>query len=159
MLSFRDELLESDCQAIRQLVAGTGMFRPNEVEVAVELVEERLKRGIASGYHFVLASDGDVLVGYACFGPITVTLHSYDLFWIVVDPKRQGQGIGRALLREAEQRIAQMGGRQVYIETSGQPAYQATQHFYERCGYELEATIGDFYAPGDHKLIYVRRLA
>lgn len=158
MWQFREELRPTDTEEVRALVAATGMFRPNEIAVAAELVDDRLRLGAASGYKFVLAEESGRLVGYACFGPITVTLHGYDLYWIVVSPEYQGQGIGRRLLAEAEARIRAAGGRQIYIETSGQGGYEPTRQFYRRCGYELVATIADFYAPGDDKLIYVRRM-
>ena len=159
MLHFRDELRPTDREAVRNMVCATGMFRPNELDVAVELVEDFLAQGAKSGYHFVLAEEDSRVVGYVCFGPITVTLHSYDLYWIVVDPGWQGRGLGRSLLQRAEAQIKALGGTQVYIETSGQMQYQPTRNFYDRCGYELTATIADFYAPGDDKLIYVRRLS
>jgi ribosomal protein S18 acetylase RimI-like enzyme len=159
VVEFRENVLPSDCEAVRWLATATGMFRLNEIDVAVELVQERLRLGAASGYHFVFAESGRKTIGYVCYGPITVTLHSYDLYWIVVDPSCQGQGVGRLLLEQAERRIAEMGGRQIYIETSGQAIYAPTQRFYDRCGYELTATIRDFYAPGDDKLIYVRKTA
>lgn len=155
---FRDALLTSDRDAVRAIVTATEMFRPNEIDVAVELFDERLARGDASGYHFVLAEDAGQVVGYVCYGPISVTLHSYDLYWIVVGPSHQGKGVGRDLLQQAEQRIKGMGGGQIYIETSGQKVYEPTRRFYDRCGYQLVSTIPDFYAPGDDKLIYVRRL-
>jgi D-alanine-D-alanine ligase len=158
MLTFRDNVIATDPEAVRAIVSSTGMFRPNEVDVAVELVEERLQRGESSGYHFVFACDDARVIGYICYGHISVTLHSYDLYWIVVDPTRQGQGLGRQLLREAEERIAALGGRQIYIETSGQDIYVPTRRFYDRCQYQLVATVPDFYAPGDDKLIYVRKL-
>lgn len=157
-MQFRETVLASDSPAVRSLVEATGMFRPNEVDVAEELVVERLARGEASGYHFLFAEEDGQVAGYVCYGPITVTLYSYDLYWIVVHPQHQGRGLGRRLMAEAERRIAQQGGRQVYIETSSLPTYESTRVFYARCGYSLEATIQDFYAPGDDKLVYVRRL-
>ena len=42
------------------------------------------------------------------------------------------------------------------IETSARELYRPTQRFYERCGYEAEARLKDFYAPGDSKIIYVK---
>lgn len=145
---------------MRALVEATGFFRPDEVEVAAELVREALARGVASGYRFIFADDAAGRpVGYACYGEIACTLGSYDLFWIVVDPAAQGRGLGRRLLREAEADIAGLGGRRVYIETSSQEKYRPTQGFYERCGYALEARLVDFYDRGDDKLIYVRALS
>jgi ribosomal protein S18 acetylase RimI-like enzyme len=157
-LRLRRTLRPADRDAVRTIVASTGRFRPAEIDVAVELVDERLARGRASGYEFVLADAQDQTVGYACYGPITVTEGSYDLFWIAVHRAWQRHGLGRQLLAEAEADIRQAGGRRIYIETSGRPDYEPTRHFYQRCGYTLEATIREFYAPGDDKLIYVKSL-
>jgi ribosomal protein S18 acetylase RimI-like enzyme len=156
-LHLRHRVLPSDRQAVRALVEATGFFRANEVDVAEELVRECLSRGEASGYHFLFAERDGQLAGYACYGPIAVTLGSWDLYWIIVHPNFQRQGIGAALLADAEKRICAAQGRQIYIETSSQPLYQPTQSFYARGGYVLEATLKDFYAPGDDKLVFVKR--
>jgi GNAT superfamily N-acetyltransferase len=157
-VSFREEPREGDRAAVRSIVEGTGFFYPDEADVAVELVEERLARGVASGYHFVFAErDGEVL-GYACHGPIACTRSSYDLYWIAVRNGLRGHGLGRALLTRAEERIRELGGTRVYVETSSRPLYDPTRAFYLRCGYREQARLRDFYAPGDDKVILVREL-
>jgi len=50
------------------------------------------------------------------------------------------------------------GGRLLLIETSSTPAYAPTRRFYAACGYPCEATIQDFYAPGDDLMIFAKRL-
>lgn len=141
------------------MVESTGFFHPPEVDVAVELVDERLARGEASGYFFIFADDAeDRPIGYACYGPIACTLGSFDLYWIAVDGGVQGRGLGQELVRRSEELIRAAGGRHVYIETSGRPLYEPTRRFYARCGYELAAELEDFYAPGDAKLIYRKAL-
>lgn len=146
-----------DEAAVRRLAEATGFFRPDEVDVACELVRERLSRGPESGYEFVLADDASgALTGYACFGPIACTVGSFDLFWIIVDPARQGRGLGGMLVAEVERRVRALGGRGVYIETSSLARYEPTRRFYERCGYRVEARLRDFYQPGDDKLVYVK---
>ena len=154
----REQVLPSDREHVRRIVESTGFFRADEVDVAVELVDERLAKGPASGYEFVLADRGDRAVGYACFGPIACTIGSYDLYWIAVDAEQQGTGLGRLLLNAAEDAIRCAGGRHVYIETSNRPQYTPTRGFYDRCGYRLAAVLPDFYAPGDGKVIYVKDL-
>ncbi len=57
-----------------------------EVEVAVELVQERLAKGLTSEYFFVFAEQDGKRRGLYLFGPIACTLASYDLYWIVVHP-------------------------------------------------------------------------
>jgi GNAT superfamily N-acetyltransferase len=157
-LAYRDEPRGEDLHPLRQMVAATGFFSAAEQGVALELVEDRLAKGVASDYHFLLAESGGELVGYACFGPIAATAASWDLYWIVVAPPAQGRGWGRALLAESERRIAIAAGRRIYVETSSRPQYTPTRAFYERCGYRAEARLADFYAPGDGKVIFVKEL-
>ena len=152
--TLRGEVKPSDRDAVRRIVEDTRFFRPDEVDVAVELVDEALAKGEAAGYHFVFIEIEDNVAGYACFGPIACTLGSYDLYWIAVDPQRQGQGLGQVLLREAERQIVQRGGRHIYIETSARPQYAPTRAFYERCGYEVAAVLPEFYDRGDDKVIW-----
>jgi GNAT superfamily N-acetyltransferase len=119
----RDEIRPADRAAVQSIVERTGFFRPDEVAIAVELVDERLARGPASGYHFVLADVHDAVAGYACFGPIPCTTASYDLYWVAVDPKSQRQGIGRALMSAVELRVlaaAAGDDRMIYAKVPNQ---------------------------------------
>lgn len=149
---------DRDVAGVRRIVESSGFFYPHEVDVAVELVQERLVRGESSGYHFVFADDGDHTIGYACYGPIACTVGSFDLYWIAVEAGHRGRGIGRWLLAEAERAMAAMGARRVYVDTGGRAQYAPTRAFYESCGYRAEARLVDFYAPGDDKIVYVRLL-
>ena len=163
MTAFRTEPTRDDIAAVRRIVTSTGFFRPDEIDIAVELVEERLDQGLeASGYHFVFAESqagaANGTAGYACFGPIPCSLTSWDLYWIAVDATAQRGGLGRALLDAAEASVRAQGGKAIYIETSAKPQYDATRFFYEACGYVLEHVFADFYAPGDGKAVYSKRL-
>ncbi|MGD8959998.1 MAG: GNAT family N-acetyltransferase, partial [Desulfobacteraceae bacterium] len=155
---WRDVLTPEDGPRVRRLVEVTGFFHPEEVAVAEELVLERLEKGEASGYHFVMADHYGRLAGYACFGPIPCTTASYDLYWIAVHPDFQGRGLGRRLLSESERRIKAAGGSRIYVDTSQRVQYASTRAFYERCGYRLETVLKDFYAVGDGKAIYCKSL-
>lgn len=158
----REELRPGDEEAVRGIIESTRFFSPAEVDVAVELVQERRAKGPPSGYLFLFAeqeSPGSRVVGYTCFGEIACTVGSYDLYWIAVRGEERGRGLGRWLLGETERRIAALGGRRVYIETSGREQYAPTQEFYLSCGYRLEARLEEFYGPGDAKLVYVKALA
>lgn len=159
MISYRTEVCARDREDVRRIVDGTGFFYPDEVDMAVELVQAHLDYGEASGYHFVFALDDQAhMLGYTCYGPVACTRGSFDLYWIAVDKTRQQGGIGRGLLAETEAAVRAMGGRRIYIETSARELYRPTQRFYERCGYVPEARLEDFYAPGDGKIIYVKAL-
>ena len=157
-IHWRNELRPADELAIRQIVESTGFFHPYEVDIAVELAQERLTRGPASGYEFVLADLNGETVGYSCFGLIGCTLASYDLYLIAVSRDQQGRGLGGRLLEASEQRIRAANGLRVYIETSNRPLYLSTRGFYLKSGYREEAVLRDFYAPHDDKVIYVKTL-
>jgi ribosomal protein S18 acetylase RimI-like enzyme len=157
-MTLRTTVKRRDSGIVRDIVASTGFFRPDEMSIAVELVEERLRIGLASGYHFIFAEmEGEVL-GYSCYGPVPLTLNSYDIYWMAVRKESQGRGIGDILLTRSEAAIGELGGRRIYIETSSQVKYRGTRRFYEHHGYRSEAKLREYYAPGDHKVIYVKSL-
>lgn len=170
-VEFRDEIRPGDGAAVREIVASTGFFHDFEVDVAVELVDERLARGLASEYYFVFADEEGTgrTIGYACFGPIACTVGSFDLYWIAVHESCRGRGLGVRLMAAAERAMGAglpgPGGkplapsRRVYIETSSKPQYEPTRQFYLRCGYREEARFEGFYAEGDDKVVYSKRLS
>ena len=143
---------------VQALATAAGNFSPAEIAIAVELVEERLSRGAASGYEFLYLEQAGRLVGYTCYGPIPGTERRFDLYWIVVDPLQQGTGHGRRLMTATEQHIRAAGGVRLFIETSSRADYQGTRTFYRHCGYHLAARIDDFYADGDAKCIFCKAL-
>ncbi|MCL4191097.1 MAG: GNAT family N-acetyltransferase [Thermoguttaceae bacterium] len=155
-LSYRYEPTRADRDAVRAIVESTGFFSEEEADVAAELVDERLAKGLASGYEFVFAESDGRMLGYACYGPIPATRESFDLYWIATDKRVQGQGIGRAILAECERLLAERGGGRMYLDTSGRSQYAPTHGFYERNGYRREAVLRDFFAPGDDKVIYLK---
>lgn len=157
-IRFRDIPCETDIHRIREIVESTDFFYDHEVKVAVELVEERLRKGESSGYYFVFAEVNGVTAAYTCFGHDEMTKSSFELFWIVTHNSFRGQGIGRLLLEETYKRIREMGGTLVVAETSGRPYYEPTRAFYASVGYKLEAVIKDYYDKGDDKCFYVKRL-
>ena len=140
------------------MVVSTGFFYDHEVDVAVELIEERLHKGEKSGYFFVFAEVDGITAAYSCYGPISTTKSSHDLYWIVTHNDFRGKGIGKKLLDETYRHVRAMGGTQIYAETSGREHYAPTRQFYDSAGYTLESTLKDFYDKGDDKLTYVKRL-
>jgi GNAT superfamily N-acetyltransferase len=157
-MTLRTTVRREDGEIVRDIVSSTGHFRPDEINMAVELLEERLRIGLTSGYHFIFAERDGRVLGYSCYGPVPLTLHSYDLYWIAVRKEAQGAGFGKILLERTEAAIGELGGRRIYIETSSKEMYNGTRRFYEHCGYRAEATLREFYSPGDDKVIYVKAI-
>ena len=172
----RKEPGPDDPAIINEIIRSTGFFREDEVQVAIELVAERLEKGVESGYEFIFADlvapdqvngrtvgysgktigDSGRTVGYACFGLIPCTLHSYDLYWIATHKDFMHRGIGRKLLEATESAISELGGTGIYVETSSRELYAPTRTFYEKNAYLIKARFEDFYDQGDDKIVYVK---
>lgn len=156
LITLRNTVDEADLRNVRAITESTGFFYPEEVETAVELVEDRLVKGPRCGYHFIFAEEEGRTVGYTSYGPIACTKTSYDLYWICVAGDARGKGLGTQLLEASERAIRALGGTRVYIETSMRQLYEPTRAFYIARGYTVAAVLDDFYAPGDAKVIYVK---
>ena len=154
--AFRDHLTDADPDQIEALVRATGFFSPEEISIARELADDALANGDGSHYRFVLADKDGSLAAYACFGRIPGTRSAWDLYWIVVAPALQSQGLGGQILSQVEARVASAGGDRLYAETSSREQYAPTRRFYTGCDFHQAAEFPDFYAPGDGKIVYVK---
>ena len=155
---YRSRPRAADVAALRRLVALTGVFDRIELAIAVELIDMRVRLGRKSGYSFFFAERSGALVGYCTWGRVPLTRSSYDLYWIVVAPTAQGQGVGQALLQRVEQAVAARGGGRLYIETSSRPIYARTRRFYRAAGYRVVARLREFYASGDDKFMFCKSI-
>jgi ribosomal protein S18 acetylase RimI-like enzyme len=159
MIAFRKKLIPGDIRSIGELLESTGFFHSYEIDVARELATLNHEKGAeASGYHFIIAHESDQMLGYCCYGLNPCTESSYDLYWIAVHKNQMRQGIGRRLMMMAEQEVAKMGGTIVWLETSGRAIYEPTRSFYIAQKYEKVAVMPDFYAPGDDKVVFMKRV-
>jgi D-alanine-D-alanine ligase-like ATP-grasp enzyme/GNAT superfamily N-acetyltransferase len=157
-VTIRRTLEPADRKPLEDLIRATSFFNPEEIDVALELVDDRLANGDSSHYRFLVAEADGAVAGYACWGPIPGSQESADLYWIVVHPRVQGRGVGASLLRAAEAWMSAAGRPRVYVETSTRPQYLPTRAFYAACGYHLASELPDFYAPGDGKATFLKVL-
>lgn len=80
------------------------------------------------------------------------------IHWIVVGKKYQKNGVGLELVEQVEKDAIKWGAKMIVLETSSTKPYLDTRRFYDRLGFIPEATINDYYKPGDSKITYVKRL-
>jgi len=145
----------ADRARVEAMTRAVGLFRDEEIPVAVEVFEATAARN--DTYEGLAAlRDGEV-VGWISWGPTPGTLGTFDLYWIVIDPACHGQGIGTVLVQEMERLIAGRA-RLVVVETAGRLDYEPTREFYRRRGYVAISVIPDFYAPADDKVTFVKRV-
>ena len=153
----------SDRDRIHEILVGVARFTDEEVRCAMELVDEALEKPERGEYivHVLEVADNGsrpAVQGYVCFGATPLTDGVYDLYWIAVDPKQQGQGLGQVLLRFVENEVRRQRGRMLLIETSSKDTYAPTLRFYQRSGYDEISRIKDFYRVEDDKIVFCKKL-
>ncbi|MEQ1753902.1 MAG: N-acetyltransferase [Micropepsaceae bacterium] len=158
MIVFRATPSSADIEAVRQLVADTGVFSRIEVGWAAEIIETALKNPATCGYFFLFADGTNGLEGYTCYGPIDGTENRFDLYWIAVSPKAQGKGLGRKLLAESVLKARRQGATHLFIDTSTRSDYSAARTLYTSQGFEQMGMLVDFYSDGDSKALFGRKL-
>ena len=144
--------------AVMRILQTTPEFLAPEVIIAEELIDAFLEDTETSGYYIYIAEHDGEIAGYVCYGNTPLTEATWDLYWIAVANNKQGFGIGRSLMKHAEDDIRRMGGRLVMVETSGKPEYNKTRRFYESLNYQKICQIPDYYALGDDLVLFSKRL-
>ncbi len=144
-----------DKESLSRIIQSTGVFNNDEIDVAIELLDDVIRHPETRDYEIYTATGEDEeILGYYCLGPTPLTDGTYDLYWIAVKPAAQHQGIGNRLIRHAEELVASQGGRLVVAETSSKPQYEKTREFYIRHHYDELARIRAYYRTGDDLVIY-----
>ena len=155
-INFRTDVKAFDIKAVGDIVKSTKFFNEEEIQVAMELVEERVEKGEESGYEFIFAEINNNVVGYTCYGRIPCTKHSFDMYWIATHQDFQGLGIGKKLIDETEKAIKNLGRHGIYVETSTKDQYHPTRSFYLKMNYLQKAVFEDFYDKNDGKVVYIK---
>jgi len=145
--------------AILSILKSTGLFKDFEIEVALEILDIYLYQDGQEDYQVFVAVVKGAVAGYVCFGRNAVTEGTYELYWIAVDPAFQRKGVGGTLMERVEAEATGQRGTMIAVETSSREDYGSTRSFYRGLGYTEEARVKDYYAPGDDKIIFVKRLS
>lgn len=148
----------TDKQAVMNILHATPEFLHPEVIIAEELIDAFLDNPVTSGYYIHIAEHGGEIAGYICYGNTPLTEATWDIYWIAVTHDIQGRGIGRILMKHAEDDIKRMHGSLVVVETSGKADYNKTRQFYDNLNYTRVCQIPDYYAPGDDLVMFIKRI-
>ncbi len=99
----------------------------------------------------VVACEAGKTVGFIWFHLAGTFHHSGYVRWVGVAPEARGRGVGRALMRYAEERIFKQGPN-VFLLVADLNA--AAQAFYEELGYVRVGVIADYVVRGVTELLY-----
>lgn len=148
----------ADVPQLVRMADETRVFKPLEIEVLRELLDDYFESQEEDGDVAVTDETDGELLGFAYYAPIPMTDNTWSLYWIVVGKKTQARGIGGALLRHCEDDIRKRNGRILLIDTSALPHYELTRRFYLKQGYDQEAQIRDYYSDGDDLVMFRKKL-
>lgn len=148
----------ADTDALVDLTAGTGFFKPLELETLREVLHDYHEQDKDQGHRAFAWEEGQHLLGYVYHAPAPMTDRTWYLYWIAVAADQQGRGLGGKLLEFVEQDIRDRSGRLLLIETSTTSHYEPTRRFYLKYGYTLTATIPEYYATGDGMVVFAKPL-
>lgn len=147
-----------DTGAILELAVAAGIVPAGETAELAAVLADALAGKLGPDHVWVTDDDGGP-VGVAYYAPERMTDGTWNLYMIAVRPDRQGQGRGAALLRHVERSLAARGARVLIVDTSGLPEFERTRAFYQKCGYDEEARIREFWKAGDDKIVYRKALS
>mmetsp|Transcript_14370 Transcript_14370/g.46888 ORF Transcript_14370/g.46888 Transcript_14370/m.46888 type:complete len:165 (-) Transcript_14370:1071-1565(-) len=146
------KVVPSDTDGVMALVAGSGMFESGE---AAEL-EAMLDASLAgNGTFWLIAVEASQPCGAAYVEPERMTDGTWNLQFLIVQEDRRGKGLGAALVAAVGEEVAWRNGRILLVETSG---HMDVASFYVKCGFAEVAQIPDFYAEGDTKVTFLKRI-
>ena len=111
-----------------------------------------------SGYNFLSARENNQLLGFACWGPTSLSKATIDLYWICSSVQSQGRGVASQLLTRVEENARAIGRWNAVIWTSSRPDYLPARNFYLKMGYTLALQYPEFYDYNDDLCVFMKRL-
>ena len=150
-----------DLAAVKQIAVAAQMFEIEEVGFFDEMFRGWFD-GTLDRHRWLVATNPDKTVVVAAnYAPEPFADRMWNLYFLAVDPRHQGGGIGRSLMASAEADLVDKGddeARVLVVETSSTDQYARTREFYTQLGYDEEARIRQFYGPEDDKVVFWKSL-
>ncbi len=103
-----------------------------------------------------LQNEEAISIGFC--SPEKLTEGTYNLYALGIRSDIQAKGIGSKMMSFIEDHLRNKGSRVLIVDTSGTEDFQLTRNFYEKLNYNKEAVIRDFWAEGDDKVVYWKKL-
>ena len=144
---------KDDLPALEQVLKQTDLFPPDMLE---DMMSPFLE-GKSDSFWMTCLHDGSVS-GFTFTAPEDLTDGTWNMLAIAVLPSLQTLGLGRELIRHTEKHLRALKQRLIIADTSGTSAFAGTRQFYDSVGYREVARIPDFWAEGDNKIVFARKL-
>lgn len=145
---------KSDLPDITLILNDTNLF---PAEMLEEMISPFLLEPDGPEKWLVCEDDSGQVVGFCYYRPEPFAEGTWNLLAIGLRTEKQNRGYGSLLISAVE--LSLSTERVLIVETSGLEDFDATRKFYDKCGYDREATIRDYWADGDDKVIFRKSLS
>ena len=145
---------KGDLEALRSVLNSIELF---PAEMLDDMIHDYFNLLESKDLWFTCTQDGTP-VSIAYCAPEKLTNGTYNLYALGIKGDYHGQGIGKQMIQYIEEKLISEGQRIIIVETSSTPDYQTSRQFYENLNYTKEATIRDFWADGDDKIVYWKKI-
>jgi ribosomal protein S18 acetylase RimI-like enzyme len=152
------EMKKEDRKHILDIIKKIKIFNDEDQRIAIELVEEVVDGPNKEEYYVQCAVKGNKILGYICYGPASLCVGTYEVYYIAVDPDNFRGGIGKLLMVKMEEALKEKKARLILLETSSSEEYNGTRNFYLKLGYKEAAKIKDYFKEGEDRVIYEKKL-
>lgn len=153
-MQFRPTKTE-DLPDLQIVLDETGLF-PREM--LPQMIEGFLSSEEAQDLWITAHDQNGAAVGFCFVVPEELADGTWNMRAIAVHPESQGSGYGRGLVSAIEEVLRKQGQRILIVDTSSHDDFTLTREFYRKAGYTEEARLRDFWAPGDDKIVFWKRL-
>ena len=143
----------SDLPDIQLVLSETELFPPDMLS---EMIEPFLT-GSVGDERWLVCDTSEGVDGFSYVRREPLTAGTWNLLAIGFRREHQGAGYGARLIAEVERSL--VGERILIVDTSSLDQFEATRHFYESCGYVQASVIRDYWADGDDKVTFWKRLS
>ncbi len=147
-------IVQGDIPSLKVILDNTGLFPSEMLE---DMISDYLANPDSTDIWFTVEVDGQP-ISIAYCAPERMTEGTYNLYAIAVHGNQQGRGVGAQMMEYIENLLRDQGQRILIVETSGLADYDLTREFYRKCQYTEEATIREFYAEGEDKVVFWKKL-
>ena len=143
-----------DLEGIKEILDSSELFPSEYLD---EMIADYLNNSESQEIWFA-QFEADNPVGFGFCAPEKMTEGTFNLIAIAVRKELQGKGIGSALMQYLENLLQNEKQRILIVDTSSGENFAQTRQFYLKLGYTKAAVIPEFWAAGDDKVVFWKKL-
>ena len=124
--------------------------------VEIELLKSDLLASSSDTLHNWVAVSNEKVVGFVSLSTFYDTNNSWQINWLVVDPKFHRRGCGSDLVNKTIAASKDLNLSQLWVETCSCDNETQARNLYLKSGFKEIARLPDYYSTGHSKVVYLR---